>query len=112
MGFFQSMKEDKPWLRIQLNRPTSVFSVSIINRRDCCGERLRNLQLRGGNKSDLTNEVLGLFKGPGATGGVHVIRLKRPAIVEYLSFQLMMDAAVLQINGVRLNKEPPLPQGL
>ena len=102
-GFFHSNQENNPWLRIQLNKPTTVTSVTIINRKDCCGERLKNLELRGGMKNDLTNPVIGEFKGPGKTKGVHHITLEKPTKILYLTFQLKMNAAILQVNGIRLN---------
>ena len=101
-GFFHSQGEGKPWLRIKLNRAVVISSVTITNRLDCCGERLRNLEIRGGMKRlFLTNPVIGKFKGPGTTGGVHKIQVT-PSKVLYLSFQQTGNAHVLQINGIKL----------
>ena len=102
-GFFHSKRENKPWLRIQLNKPVILSSVIIVNRKDCCGARLRNLELRGGMKNHLLNAVIGRFRGPGRTKGVHKIQLQYPTKVQFLSFQLMMNAGVLQINGIKLS---------
>ena len=38
-NFFHSVKEDNPWLKVQLNKPTVVYSVTVGNRKDCCGDR-------------------------------------------------------------------------
>ena len=111
VGFFHSKTEDNPWLRIQLNRPTTITSVTISNRKDCCGERLQNLEVRAGMKNDLTNDVMGSFKGPGTTGGVHVVRFTKPILAEFMTFQLVKKSATLQINGIRLNQQPAQEDG-
>ena len=100
-GLFISKYEANPWLMIQLNNSTVISSVIIINRMDCCGERLQNLELRGGFLNDLTNPVIGLFKGPGETHGAHRIPQPKPVEVLFLSFQLK-TREYLQINGIRL----------
>ena len=65
------------------------------------GERLKDMELRGGTKNDLTNPVIGYFAGPGTTGGVHKILLDRQVTVTFLSFQIKSQGT-LQINGIKL----------
>ena len=101
---FHSKPEDKPWLRIQLNRPTTITSVTIVNRKECCGDRLKNLAIRGGMSNDLTNPVIGQFMGPGTTGGRYEIVLNNPLKVLYLSFQLKDNGGILQIDGIKLKE--------
>ena len=104
-GFFHSKEENNPWLIIELNRPVNISAVTITNREDCCGERLKNLEVRGGmtnETNDVTNPVIGEFKGPGTTGGVHLIPLKKPSEILFLKFQLKSSNAVLQINGINV----------
>ena len=102
-GFFHSTYEHNPWLLIQI--PLSrLYSVTIINRKDCCGERLVNLEVRAGVSPGLTNEVVGRFAGPGFTGGVHLIKFDRVVMVQYLSFQIMGNGN-LQVNGIRVNQK-------
>jgi hypothetical protein len=36
---FHTKEEESPWFMIDLEAPTSVSSVDVLNRRDCCGER-------------------------------------------------------------------------
>ena len=43
--YFHSQEEDYPWLIIKLNRRTVIHSVGVGNRKDCCGDRLRMLQV-------------------------------------------------------------------
>ena len=104
-GFFLSREEGKPWLMIELNKPTTITSVTVINRKDCCGEKLLGLAIRGGMKNDSTNAIIGRFKGPGRTKGVHRIPLTRPTKAKYLMFQLEGGSTMaLQVNGIRLNQ--------
>lgn len=37
--FFHTMKEDRPWLLVELPREARVRTIRIENRADCCGER-------------------------------------------------------------------------
>ena len=99
------MDENNPWLRIKLNRKATITSVTIRNRIDCCGERLENLEIRAGTKNDLTNEVVGTFAGPGATGQKHTVQFTKWVFADVLTFQLKKLNAPLQINGIYLNEE-------
>ena len=106
--FYHSKLEDNPWLRVQLNAPIKITSVTVGNRKGCCGDRLKNLEIRAGMNNDLTNEVVGFYKGPGKTGEQYTIRLKVPVVAEFLSFQLKGKQQYLQIEGIRLNEQPSL----
>ena len=108
VGIFHSQGEDNPWLRIKLNRKETITSVTIRNRIDCCGERLENLEIRAGTKNDLTNEIVGRFKGPGVTGQKHVVQFTKSVVADFLMFQLKGTNVVLQINGIYLNEQPAL----
>ena len=107
-GYFYSQQEDKPWLGIQLNRKAYITGVTIKNRPDCCGDRLANLEVRAGTKNDLTNEVVGIFKGPGVTAAYHKIQFTKPVMADILTFQLLGNNAILQINGMYLNEGPAI----
>jgi|NGEPerStandDraft_6_1074524.scaffolds.fasta_scaffold00712_8 F5/8 type C domain len=37
--FFHTQEEESPWIEIDLETPTRVASVEVLNRTDCCGER-------------------------------------------------------------------------
>ena len=100
-GFFHSKVEDNPWLMVHIE-PLQMSGVTLINRRDCCGERLMNLEVRAGSSVELEgNPVLGKFKGPGVTGAEHFVSFGRRVTVEYISFQVHKQPGVLQINGIR-----------
>ena len=57
-------------------------------------------------KNDLTNEVVGTFKGPGKTGAKHVVQFTKEVTAKYLSFQLKKKKAILQIKEIKLNEKP------
>ena len=106
--------QNNPWVRFQLNKVVVVTSVTIINRWDCCGDRLRNIEIRAGMANNLNNPVVGTFKGPGKTKGVYVIRLSKAVRARFIVI-LMKGKGYLQINGIRLNQKPvggrPNPKG-
>lgn len=37
--FFHTNEEDRPWLRIDLQKPTAFSVVEVVNRQDCCPDR-------------------------------------------------------------------------
>merc|ERR1712072_438144 len=43
------MKQDNPWWYVDLEKSASVTKVIVYNRSDCCGERLRNFEVRVGD---------------------------------------------------------------
>ena len=104
-----SKYEHNPWLHIQLLAPTSVTSLSIINRKDCCGGRFKNIEVRVEiSPNTSTNELIGWITGPGVTGDIHVLRFPTTFFVQYIKFQLIGGPGWLTINGVRLNRQPAL----
>ena len=100
--YHSTINEFKPWLLIQIPR-VQLRSVTIINRYDCCGQRLKNLQVRAGVNPGLKNEVVGTFKGPGETGKEYLIPFDREVTAEYISFQIM-EKGTLQVNGIKVNE--------
>ena len=82
--------------------------MTIRNRIDGFGDRLENLEIRAGAKNDLTNEIVGRFKGPGVTGQKHVIQFTKSVVADILTFQLKKKNVALQINGIYLNEKPVL----
>ena len=67
-----------------------------------------NLEVRAGTKNDYTNQIVGHFRGPGVTGGRHVVRFIKPVLANFLTFQLRKKDANLGINGIYLNEESAL----
>jgi len=55
--------ETQPWWRVDLGQSTSVSSVKVWNRGDCCGKRLAGYQVRVGNGADLSGALCGTGTG-------------------------------------------------
>jgi len=107
LGYFHSKLESNPWIQFHTTL-VELSSVTIINRKDCCGERLKNLEVRAGMLAGLGNKVVGTFKGPGTTGGKTVIVFKKAVVAKYITLQIK-GKGTLQVNGIRLN-EVSLPK--
>ena len=116
--FYHSKSDDSyPWLQFEFPYPYKVSSLKIINRRNCCGERLRNLEIRAGYEavqSDFrgqisTNEIVGTFEGPGQDG--EEINIYTDTWAKYLTFQILGGKETLQIEEVTIfaTDEKPTP---
>ena len=67
--------EKTPWLALDFGAVVSVEKVVINNRDDCCGDRLRDAEIRVANQLPSSaqemfrgGQLLGIFKGPAKTG--------------------------------------------
>ena len=72
-------KDLTPWISIDYGTRVIVERVEIFNRRDCCGDRTRNVDVRisdqlptSGDQMFSGGSLLGHFAGPG-TKGQHII---------------------------------------
>ena len=55
-NFYHSeAKTDHPWVQLELLEGYRVQKVKIINRLDCCWERLKNVEIRVGNHEATEN---------------------------------------------------------
>ncbi len=106
---FISKMESNPWVRFQLNKDTIITSITVANRKDCCGGRLVNLEIRAGMANNMNNQLVGLFKGPGQTNKEYTFRLFKKVKARYISI-LMRAKGYLQINGIKLNLHPIMPR--
>ena len=106
---FISKRESNPWVRFRLNKDTIITSITVVNRKDCCGGRLSNLEIRAGMANNLKNQLVGRFKGPGQTNKEYTFRLSHAVKARYISI-LMRAKEYLQINGIKLNLHPILPR--
>ena len=78
-GYFHSAVEPYPWLMIRLNKGIILSGITIHNRHDCCGDRLKAIEIRAGEElidEDHSgpieeNTKCGQFDGPGETGFQH-----------------------------------------
>merc|ERR1712106_737055 len=94
-GYYHSKTEDYPWLQIKLTSPQTITGLVIVNRYECCGERLKNLEIRAGLVPVLNgfrgllsvNKKVGFFPGPGVTGETYNINF--PATTaQYVTLQI------------------------
>ena len=72
-------EEPTPWIAIDYGTTVTVQRVEIFNRRECCGERTRNVHVRISNELPTSGSemfsggtLLGQFAGP-ASDGQHII---------------------------------------
>ena len=68
-----------PWLAVDYGTSVSIRWVEIFNRRDCCGDRTKNVNVRVSDDLPTTDKqmfsggaLLGQFAGPG-TDGQHIV---------------------------------------
>ncbi|XP_053571967.1 fucolectin-1-like [Bombina bombina] len=52
--------EPSPWWRLDFNAPRTVGAVVIVNRQDCCWQRLIGAEVRVGDSPDNNNPVCGI----------------------------------------------------
>ena len=106
-GYFKSAVEANPWIKFRFTANVTMFGITIITRKDCCGELLKNVEIRGGISSDFEdNPVVGYFEGPGITNAEHYVPLTGFTQMDVLSLQIIGVKESLQINGLRPNYNP------
>lgn len=55
--FFHTVEEDKPWVEIDLGKPTTFSVVDVVNRGDCCPDRAVPLAVEVSNDQHQWREV-------------------------------------------------------
>ena len=62
----------QPWVQLELATESTVAKVEITNRHDCCGDRLKNIEVWVGNTNWdwYKNTLCQKFDGPGTDGQV------------------------------------------
>ena len=77
--FCHTESEPTPWIAIDFGTTVTVQRVELFNRRTCCGDRTRNVDVRvadelptSGSQMFSGGTLLGHFAGPGTTGQ-HII---------------------------------------
>lgn len=106
---FHSAEETYPWLMVELTNTVDLQSVQIFNRADCCGDRLRDIEVRAGTtkispdfRGRITNNIeCGTFAGPGADGANYNITCYPPIKANVVTIQIVSSGVqLLQINEV------------
>jgi hypothetical protein len=109
--FLHTNDDTYSWVQIELSQPQMVAGVELFNRADCCGDRLRNLEIRAGFDpvpEGTTGDVLltqnarvGYFPGPGVNGGTYEIMFATSQLVQFITLQLT-DRNYLHFNEVKV----------
>ncbi|KAI8517918.1 hypothetical protein Bbelb_039350 [Branchiostoma belcheri] len=89
----------QPWWKVDLEDIYTVNRVSVLNRGDCCGERLRNFMVRIGLNEDFTrNDQCGeTYTGTPHNGATVVVYCDQPMTGRYVSIQLIGRSDNLQL---------------
>jgi len=93
-----------PWLAVDYVASVSIRWVEIFNRRDCCGDRTKNVNVRVSDDLPTTDKqmfsggaLLGHFAGPG-TDGQHIVISGGPLFGRYVIFQMNNSDAIASLN--------------
>ncbi|XP_066271170.1 uncharacterized protein [Branchiostoma lanceolatum] len=81
----------QPWWKVDLSRVYTVHRVSILNRGDCCGERLKNFTVRVGPNEDFAqnNQCGATYTDTPTDGQTIEVYCNPPISGRYVSIQLM-----------------------
>ncbi|XP_078579504.1 fucolectin-5-like [Branchiostoma floridae x Branchiostoma japonicum] len=85
------MNEYQPWWKVDLSSTYAIKRISILNRGDCCGERLKNFMVRVGPNEDFAqNDQCGeMYTETPKDGQTIVVYCSPPIPGRYVSIQLM-----------------------
>ena len=115
-NIYVSSSKRYPWVELELSNPEMISRIEIVNRHDCCDERLKEFAIRSemnplpisvGNGWLTNNEEVASFKGPSSSKKPENISFEKPVKAKYLTIQIAND--FLQINEVRVFGAPPVP---
>ncbi|XP_019629805.1 PREDICTED: uncharacterized protein LOC109474031 [Branchiostoma belcheri] len=100
----------QPWWKVDLGGTYPVNRVSVLNRGDCCGDRLRNFMVRVGPNEDFTrNDQCGeTYTATPRNGATVVVYCDQPMTGRYVSIQLIGRADNLQLCEVDVFAETVL----
>ncbi|XP_078658812.1 uncharacterized protein LOC144904091 [Branchiostoma floridae x Branchiostoma belcheri] len=100
----------QPWWKVDLGGTYPVNRVSVLNRGDCCGDRLRNFMVRVGPNEDFTrNDQCGeTYTATPRNGATVVVYCDQPMSGRYVSIQLIGRADNLQLCEVDVFAETVL----
>ena len=109
--FYHSKREDFPWFQLRIPEGY-VSGVEIVARSDCCGNRLKNIEIRAGMtsvpdgfKGQLTvNTKVGFFPGPASNGQTFIISFDKRVLAKYITLQNIGEDVLLEINEVTILK--------
>ncbi|KAM3910373.1 fucolectin-like [Leptodactylus fuscus] len=95
--------EFSPWWRVDLHEPQKIGAVVVVNRKDCCWDRLKGAEVRIGNATRNENPVCGTITE--AEPGL-VTRLCCPGMVgRYVSIVISGREEILNLCEVEIYPE-------
>ncbi|XP_019645259.1 PREDICTED: uncharacterized protein LOC109486004 [Branchiostoma belcheri] len=99
-----------PWWKVDLGGSYTVSQVRVLNRGDCCGERLQNLMVRvGENENFLQNSQCGETYTDTPTNGQTILVYCDPPISgRYVSIQLVEGRVTLTLCEVEVYGPDPV----
>ena len=107
-NLFRSSRQDHPWLQWHFGETTTVKAVRIRNRVDCCGNELRNIEIRVVEDQGNKQITCGNIQSPGKENQQYDVRCQNPQPQgNFIVIQRNQLNVVLQINELILN--PPAP---
>ncbi|XP_076113410.1 uncharacterized protein LOC143081059 [Mytilus galloprovincialis] len=100
--FSATKKQNNPYWSVDLGKTVSVKQINIINRKDCCGNRLKNIAVTVGLNLHKMKHC-SKFKGPGKNGQVIELTCKSPIAGRYVkilrSGKEILSLAEVQVIG-------------
>ena len=112
-NFFQSKKEDFPWIQWKLPMQFIIRGVNITLPTAWSSQRHRNIEVRAGMATTEAefagkievNKKCGEYKGPSEAGGEYSIMCAEPILADFVTVQLLDDNSVLRIDELRILKD-------
>ncbi|CAG2214421.1 PLG [Mytilus edulis] len=113
--FTHTKNQKNPYWSVDLGKTVSVKQINIINRKNCCGNRLKNIAVTVGVNLNKMKHCSN-FKGPGKNGQVIVLTCKTPISGRYVkilrSGKGFLSLAEVQVMGhTRKKVIPSKPKG-
>ena len=106
-GFYHSgnVEDTYPWHMTVLPHPVNLHTVTIYNRHDCCGYRLKDVEVRAGmtkitegfNGRLTQNTLCGTLEGPGKNGVAYDITCTTPIPANVVTVQIVGRKAGVHI---------------
>ncbi|CAC5358024.1 unnamed protein product [Mytilus coruscus] len=113
--FTVTKNENNAYWSVDLRKTVNVKQINIINRKDCCGNRLKNIVVTVGQNPH-GMKLCNNFKGPGKTGQIIMITCKRPIAGRHVKLlrrgKGFLTLAEVQVIGETGKNEKPIkPEG-
>ena len=108
-GLYISENETYPWHMRMFDQPMRLVGVKIYNRKDCCGNRLKSVEVRAGkqiidanfNGKIKANTLCGTFDGPGVDRGVYTVTCLHPIEANIVTLQIVESGhQILELDEV------------